>query len=126
VAARRRLAASLEALYRGIEMEVASAYQELRRAKSAIDINTKTLQIAEAVYMQQSVLYSAGELTTTDLIAAETDRLNASLRSLNAQIDLRVARLKLLRASGRVPPMSVEEDKKDARYERVGFTKRSK
>jgi len=126
VASRRRLAASLDGLYRGIELEVAAAYEELRRATSAIEVNKETLRIAEEVYEQQSVLYSAGELTTTDLIAAETDRLNASLRSLNAKIDLRVARLKILRASGRVPPMSVKQDEADARYERVGLRKGAK
>ncbi|MGB1700053.1 MAG: TolC family protein, partial [Nannocystaceae bacterium] len=126
VASRRRVAASLDGMYRGIELEVAAAYEELRRAKSAIVVNEETLRIAEEVYAQQSVMYSAGELTTTDLIAAETDRLNASLRSLNAKIDLRVARLKLLRASGRMKPMKVEQDKQDEQYERVGIRRRSK
>ena len=72
-------------------------------------------------YEQQVVLYKAGELTTTDLIAAETDRLNASLRALNANIDLRVANLKLLRAAGRGAPLEVRGDADDERFESVGL-----
>ena len=120
-ASRRKLAASVEALSRGVELEVNAAYQERARAQASLDTNVATLAIAERVYEQQVVLYKAGELTTTDLIAAETDRLNASLRALNANIDLRVANLKLLRAAGRGAPLEVRGDADDERFESVGL-----
>ena len=125
-ASRRNLAASLDALMQGIEMEVTAAYEERVRALAALRVNAETLRIAEQVYAQQSVLYRAGELTTTDLINAETDRLNASLRDLNAKIDLRVANLKLIRATGRGAPIEVDADAKDAAFEQVGLIRRSR
>ena len=107
-------------------MEVTAAYEERVRALAALRVNAETLRIAEQVYAQQSVLYRAGELTTTDLINAETDRLNASLRDLNAKIDLRVANLKLIRATGRGAPIEVDADAKDAAFEQVGLIRRSR
>jgi outer membrane protein TolC len=123
----RRLRANIAALERAIGLEVTAAYEERRRAVAALELNATTLRAAELVYEQQAILFAAGDLTTTDLIAAETDRLNASLRQLNAGIDLQVAEAKITRATGRGEPIEVPADRDDAPFEQVGlFPKRGR
>lgn len=123
VANGRKVAASRAAVERGVRLEVSAAYEERRRALAAQQLTARALEVARVVYEEQTAKYAAGELTTTDLIAAESDRLNASLRQVNANIDVRVANAKLLRATGRMAPMSVPADQDDAPYEQVGFKK---
>jgi outer membrane protein TolC len=125
-ASQRTMAANAAAVRRGVVLEVTSAYEERRRAIEAQAINARAVAAAKAVYEQQVAMYSAGEVTTTDLIVAESERLNASLRQVNTRVDLRVADAKLLRATGRMKPMAVEADADDRQYESVGLGKGGK
>ncbi len=119
-ASKRLIEANEAAMSRAIRMEVNAAWQEHERALRAIELNERSLSSAEAAYEQQVALYQAGEVTTTDIIDAEARRISATLRDVNARIDLRVASNKLLRATGRMEPMRVPADEADKRYENAG------
>jgi outer membrane protein len=86
-------------LRRAVTLEVTSAWQAWRRARAAAALSRIDLDAAEAAYSQRVALYQAGEATTTELIEAESQRFNASLRSVNARIELRLARARLDRAA---------------------------
>jgi outer membrane protein TolC len=84
---------------RAVTLEVTNAWQAWRRARAAASLSRVDLAAAEAAYSQRVALYQAGEATTTELIEAESQRFNASLRSVNARIELRLARARLDRAA---------------------------
>lgn len=98
--ANARLFASQRAsLARAVTLEVTSAWQGWHRAASAVALSRVDLDAAEAAYSQRVALYQAGEATTTEILEVEVQRFNASLRSLNARIDVRIARARLNRAA---------------------------
>jgi outer membrane protein TolC len=104
-AERRNITAQMAALRRGITLEVTSAWHEREQARAVLTLNEKALRSAEAAYEVAVQLYQAGEATTTDIIDAESERVNARLLDINARIDLRVANAKLLHATGRLKPV---------------------
>ncbi len=85
---------------RGAELEVTAAWQEAKRAEASVKLSAIDQRASEAAYSQRVALYKGGEATTSEVIEAEVQRFNASLRSINARIDLRVAAAKLRRATG--------------------------
>jgi outer membrane protein TolC len=87
-------------LARGVILEVTGAWQAMQRAAAAVKLSRADIDAAEGAYSQRVALYQAGEATTTEVIEAELARFNASLRSINARIDLRIARARLDRAAG--------------------------
>ena len=99
-----------------IKMELTAALEERQRAIEAVRLTDKAMQSSESVYAQQVSLYRGGETTTTDVLAAGNQRIMATLRSVNARIDLRVADAKLDRATGRMKPRKVEADADDEKY----------
>ena len=106
---RRELEANLEALRRGITMEVTSAYADYQRASASIAAVGRAREASEEAYRVAADLYHYGKNTTTDLIAAESERVAATLRDVNAHIDLRVARIKLEYSTGRMQPLAASE-----------------
>lgn len=96
----RRIAGTqLEQVRRGIALEVTAAWHEWQRATTALRLNQKAREAAEAAYEQRVELYQGGEATTTEIIEAEVQRHNATLLDIDARIAARVARARLLRAS---------------------------
>lgn len=87
------------AIERAIELEVTAAYRDWQRGMEALALNQKDVQAAEAAYTQRVALFREGEATTTDVVEAEMQRFNATLRSIGVYIDLHIARAKLLRAA---------------------------
>jgi len=97
---KRTYEARLAALRQAVEVEVTTAWEQRQRARAELAISQRRRDAAEAVYEQRVQLYRAGEATTTDIIEAEVERLEASLRDVDARIDLRVAETRLQRAIG--------------------------
>ena len=91
--------AQLAATKRGARIEISSAYQEWQRAEKAVDFNQVDVAAAEAAYGQRVSLYKAGESTTSEVVEAELARFNASLRSINARINLHIALARLRRVA---------------------------
>ncbi len=124
---KRKLEAQELAMRQAIELELQSALEERTRAVETLTLSARALSAAESVYGQQVSLYQGGSVTTTDVLAANNERLNATLRDVNARIDLRVADAKLARATGRMKPRSVAADKNDIPFIRVpGLRKASR
>jgi outer membrane protein TolC len=101
---KRDLHHQLEAMRRGVAMEVTQAYLDRNRALAAIELGDKALAASAEAYRVASENYRVGNATTNDIIDAEGDQLQASLRSVNAHIDLRAAHARLMYATGRANP----------------------
>lgn len=100
-AQKRQLQAQELQLRRGVELEVTSAYTDLKKALASVRYSEQGVVAAEEAYRVQVDLYRVGSATTTDIIVAETSRVQAELTAINANIDVRVAAAKLEYATGR-------------------------
>lgn len=99
-ARQRALDAQLEALRRGIELEVSQAWAERRNAMAAIELARVAREASEAGYKAAVAQFKAGTATATDLITAQGEQVSAQLQYVNAHIDVRVAETKLRYATG--------------------------
>jgi outer membrane protein TolC len=73
----------------------------LRRARLAVDTSRRALEASQEAYRVATDLYRVGRATTTELIEAESDLLNARLAELDALIEVRVSEERLRHSSGR-------------------------
>ncbi len=91
-----------------VALEVAAAYAERQSVLAELEYIERATESAAEGYRVAVDLYQVGEATTTDILDAEYDQVDATLRNINAKIDLRAADLKLLYATGRLEPISAE------------------
>jgi outer membrane protein len=85
----------------GIRDEVLQAFQAVREAEVAIDTTKRALAAAEESYRVRRALFRADRATSTELSGSENSLTRARFDVVNARIDLRVARVRLLHATGR-------------------------
>lgn len=104
----RGLDAQRETLRRGLALEVASAYAERESVRAEIEHIERATESATEGYRVAVDLYQVGNATTTDILDAEYERVDATLRNINAKIDLRIANLRLMYATGRLEPIETE------------------
>ena len=76
------------------------AYEELTRTLASLDANERGRVSAAEGYRVVSVRFSNGTATTTDVINAEFDQVNATLALVNNHLDLLEARARLAFAAG--------------------------
>jgi outer membrane protein TolC len=95
------LVAQRQALADGIRLEVTQARNSIREARAAIDSSARGLVAAEESYRVRTSLFKNGRATSVELTDAETDLTRARLESINARVDLQVARVRLEHALGR-------------------------
>ena len=88
-----------QVLERGIAMEVSAAWNAWQRAATSLEESRAALAAAEAVYDQRVALFRGGEATTSEIIEAEVQWHNATMLLVNARIDSRIARARLLSAT---------------------------
>jgi outer membrane protein len=100
-ATRAKLEADTESLERGIKLEVTSAYLDIKKARVAIETSLRASAAAKEAYRVARDLYRVGRATTTDLISAESELVEASIKQINASLDYRVAKVKLAHAVGK-------------------------
>lgn len=115
------LDANRRQLMRAVRNEVHAAWEGMARARTRIDAQKRVIDSVLPAYEQTVALYRAGEATTSDVIDAEGERLDASSQLVDAHIDLRVAHEKLLHASGLSPAARA-----DARAPERGRTRTQK
>ena len=84
-----------------VHVSVLDAYQALNVAAVAIDTTTRSLASAEESYRVRRALFQNGRATTVEVIDTETALTNARSEAMNARIDLRIARARLINAIGR-------------------------
>ncbi len=93
--------AQKKALLDGITMEVSQAWQALRESEAALVSGKRQVASAEEAYRVSRELFNAGRGTATLLTDAETELTRSRLELLNANVDARVARVRLDHALGR-------------------------
>jgi len=87
-------------LERAIELEVRGAWEEWTRADTAARISKGQMRAAAANYQQRVLLFRGGESTSTDVVEAEVQRHDATLKNVNARINRRIALVRLQHAAG--------------------------
>jgi outer membrane protein TolC len=85
----------------GIRDELLQAFQAVHEAETAIDSTKQSLAAAEESYRVRRALFRADRATSTELSDSENALTRARFDVVNARIDLRVARVRLLHATGR-------------------------
>jgi outer membrane protein TolC len=85
----------------GIRDEVMQSFQAVHEAEVAIDSTKQSLAAAEESYRVRRALFRADRATSTELSDSENALTRARFDVVNARIDLRVARVRLLHAVGR-------------------------
>jgi outer membrane protein TolC len=95
------LAAQRQALADAIRIEVTQSRNALREARAAIESSARGLSAAEESYRVRRSLFQNGRSTSVELTDAETDLTRSRLESINARVDLQVAKVRLEHALGR-------------------------
>jgi outer membrane protein len=98
-------AASTEAqkavLVDALRVEVMQQWQAYREAEASIATTARGLAAAEESYRVRKELFSRGRATSVELTDAEIDLTRARLEAINARLDVRIGRVRLLHALGR-------------------------
>ncbi len=84
----------------GLRDEVLSAWQGVREDLVAIDSTKRSLASAEESYRVRRALFRADRATSTELSDSENALTRARFDAVNARIDLRIARVRLVHATG--------------------------
>jgi outer membrane protein TolC len=95
------VAAKKGALKNGLRLEVNQAMNALAEANFGIEVSREGLVAAEENYRVRRELYRAGKATIVEVTDSETELTRARLDVVNANVDLRVARVALNHALGR-------------------------
>jgi len=93
--------AQVNAVRDGIRDEVMQAYQGVRDAEAAVSSTERSLSAAEEAYRVRRALFRAAQATSTELGDAETALTRARFGNIDARIELRIARARLVHATGR-------------------------
>jgi outer membrane protein TolC len=96
-----QILAQKEALRDGITLEVTQSFQALKEADFAIDTGQRILASAREAYRVARELFVNGTGTSTTLADAEGELNQARLGILNAEVEARIARIRLDHAVGR-------------------------
>jgi outer membrane protein TolC len=89
------------ALMDRIRVEVRSAAQAVDDSQIALNATQRSQDAAEESYRVRRLSYQNGRATNVELLDAETDLTRARLERLNAEVDARVAQVRLDYAVGR-------------------------
>ena len=95
------VAAKKGALKNNLRLEVNEAMNALAEANFGIEVSREGLVAAEENYRVRRELYRAGKATTVEVTDSETELTRARLDVVNANVDLRIARVQLGHALGR-------------------------
>jgi outer membrane protein TolC len=96
-----QLEAQRQQVVDGVRVEIAAARSALREADLAVLTTARGLAAAEESYRVRRELFRQGKATSVELTDAENDLARARLESINARIDQRVARVRVVHATGR-------------------------
>jgi outer membrane protein TolC len=77
------------------------AFRAVQDAELAIETTARSLSAAEAAYDVRRAQFRAAQATSTELSEAETTLTQARFAAIDARIELRMARARLVHATGR-------------------------
>jgi outer membrane protein TolC len=95
------VAARKSSLKNALRLEVNQAMNALAEATFGVDVSRDGRTAAEENYRVRRELFRAGKATTVEVTDAETELTQARLQAVNAQMDVRIARVQLEHALGR-------------------------
>jgi outer membrane protein TolC len=93
--------AHLEQLEDALRDEVMTSWRAVKDAEVAVESTKRSLASAEESYRVRRVLFRVGRATSTELTDSETALTQARFEDINAHMDLRIGRVRLLHAVGR-------------------------
>jgi outer membrane protein len=93
--------AQLSALRDQLRGEVVSSYHAVEEARASLVSTRRGVAASEEGHRVRLALYQAGRATGTELTDAENDLTRARFGLVNAYIDARLARVRLVHAIGR-------------------------
>ncbi len=91
---------NLEQLKDGIKVEVMQNYLSLLQAKEKISVAKQGVEQSEENYRVTNEKFKKGSALTTDVVDAETARLQAKVSYVNSVVDHEVAQAKLIKSIG--------------------------
>lgn len=97
-----QLGTNLDQLKENIQMEVYSNYLNLIKTEEKVKVNKEALDQSLENYRITSEKYNSQLSTSTDLIDAETLKLQAETNLKTAEVDFQIAKVKLEKSLGRV------------------------
>jgi outer membrane protein TolC len=92
---------NLDQLKENIQVEVYSNYLNLVKSKEKLNVSRQTLTQAEENYRVTVDKYNVQLATSTDLIDAETLKLQAETNLKTSEVDFQIAKVKLEKSLGR-------------------------
>lgn len=92
----------IEQLKNSIDSDVETARNSFNNAISSMDYQQKNMALAEDVYNQSKKKYEIGTGSATEINAAQTDLKTAQTNYINALYDAIIARIDLLKATGKL------------------------
>jgi outer membrane protein TolC len=93
--------AQVNAVRDGIRDEVMQAYRAVSDAEVAVASTERSLAAAEEAYRVRRALFRAAQATSTELSDTEITLTRARFGAIDARIELRIARARLVHATGR-------------------------
>lgn len=89
-------------LTKSVEMEFANAKETLRQNKTLLETQKENMQLAEELYGVTKLSYREGVAPLTELLNAETSLKEAQTQYLTSLLQLNLAELDQMRASGQL------------------------
>jgi len=93
---------TIQSLKDSIDADVLKSQNTFRSAIAALDYQKKNIALAETVYQQTKKKYEVGLGSQTDINSAQNDLKTAQSNYVNALYDAIIARIDLLRATGKL------------------------
>jgi len=100
-ARRRKIEAERSALADSVRDEIVGAILASRESRAAAGTAQRGLEAAEEAYRVRSDLFELGRGTNVELIDAESDVLRARLEMIRANVEAKIAQVRLEHAVGR-------------------------
>lgn len=94
----------LDALYlaESIRLQNLNAFNKLQSNQSSVKVQEKNMKLAEEIYVSTQEQYNGGIVSLSELMNAETALKEAQNNYLRALVQVKLAELELLKASGNI------------------------
>jgi outer membrane protein len=98
----RQVQNQIENLKISIDNEVAQALNNFRSAITTVDYQRRNMALAESVYAQTKKKYESGLASSTDLTNTQTDLIAAQTNYINALYEAVIAKVDYYKATGKL------------------------
>ena len=89
-------------LAESIRLQNQNAYNKLKSSKASVQVQEKNMKLAEEIYTSTQEQYNGGLVSLSELMHAETAQKEAQNNYLRALVQVKLAELDLLKASGNI------------------------